>query len=153
MATCIPGSRYICYICFIVAGISCGADVNLTLATASELLGLKNFGLVCNLLYLVNSHCTMVLGQLFRMLLATTDVSFDNELQDCRPYLFMAVICTLGFILVVMLASRMKNLYLKIYGARFEKRRIGGGLLVAKSFWASHIAFVVGKCELCYEYG
>lgn len=123
MATRIPGSRYIC---FIVAGISCGADVNLTLATASELLGLKNFGLVCNLLYLVNSHCTMVLGQLFRMLLATTDVSFDNELQDRRPYWFMAAICTFGFISDVMLAARMKNLYLKIYGARFEKRRIGG---------------------------
>lgn len=132
MAMHIPGSHYIC---FIVAGISCGADVNLTLATATELFRPKNYGLVCNLLYLVSFRCARVLTQLFCMLLATKDaVPYDKEQQARLPYWFMAVICTLGFRLDVLLASRMKNLYSKIYGARVEKRRIGGGLLLAKSY-------------------
>ncbi|KAL3515008.1 hypothetical protein ACH5RR_021910 [Cinchona calisaya] len=127
MAMALPGSLYIGSI---VVGICYGVRLAVTVPTASELFGLKYYGLIYNILIL-----NLPLGSfLFSGLLA--GFLYDSEATrtegggntcigaHCYRLVFvvMAIACIVGFGLDLLLAIRTKAMYSKIYGSRKSKK-------------------------------
>uniref|UniRef100_A0A5B7A7B4 Putative transporter mch1 n=1 Tax=Davidia involucrata TaxID=16924 RepID=A0A5B7A7B4_DAVIN len=127
MAMALPGSLYIGSI---VVGICYGVRLAVTVPTASELFGLKYYGLIYNILIL-----NLPLGSfLFSGLLA----GFLYDAQATRRagggdtcigahcyrlvFVVMAVACIIGFGLDVLLAIRTKSVYSKIYASKKSKK-------------------------------
>ncbi|XP_010526802.1 PREDICTED: protein NUCLEAR FUSION DEFECTIVE 4-like [Tarenaya hassleriana] len=118
MAFAIPGSLYIGSI---LVGICYGFRLTITVPVASELFGLKYYGMLYNILIL-----NLPLGSfLFSGLLA--GYLYDAEARKAGSggntcvgahcyrlvFLIMAVACVVGFGLDMFLVTRTKNLYLK----------------------------------------
>ncbi|KVI04100.1 protein NUCLEAR FUSION DEFECTIVE 4-like [Cynara cardunculus var. scolymus] len=129
MAIAMPGSLYIGSI---VVGICYGVRLAITVPTASELFGLKYYGLIYNILIL-----NLPLGSfLFSGLLAgflydheaTTSASGGNTCIGAHCYrlvfIVMAFACAIGFALDVWLAFRTKALYNRIYTNRKSKKSL-----------------------------
>ncbi|KAL6963722.1 hypothetical protein U1Q18_034727 [Sarracenia purpurea var. burkii] len=127
MAIALPGSLYIGSI---VVGICYGIRLAITVPTASELFGLKYYGLIYNVLIL-----NLPLGSfLFSGLLAgflydaqaTSTAGGGNTCigAHCYRLVFtvMAFVCVVGFGLDVVLAIRTKNLYAKIFANKKSKK-------------------------------
>lgn len=127
MAIAMPGSLYIGSI---VVGICYGVRLAVTVPTASELFGLKCYGLIYNLLIL-----NLPLGSfLFSGLLAgflydaeaTATTGGGNTCIGAHCYrlvfIVMAFACVVGFTLDVWLAIRTKGLYSRIYMSRKSKK-------------------------------
>ncbi|KAF4356672.1 hypothetical protein CsatB_006072 [Cannabis sativa] len=127
MAIAMPGSLYIGSI---VVGICYGIRLAITVPTASELFGLKYYGLIYNILIL-----NLPLGSfLFSGLLA--GILYDMEATPmagggntcvgghCYRMVFvvMAVACIVGFGLDILLSIRTKNLYQKIQASKRSKK-------------------------------
>lgn len=127
LAMALPGSLYIGSI---VVGICYGVRLAVTVPTASELFGLKYYGLIYNILIL-----NLPLGSfLFSGLLA--GILYDSQARPvpgggttcigphCYRLVFvvMAIACIVGFGLDVLLAIRTKTLYSKIYASRKVKK-------------------------------
>ncbi|GMH02977.1 hypothetical protein Nepgr_004816 [Nepenthes gracilis] len=121
MGIAVPGCLYIGSI---LVGICYGVRLAITVPTASELFGLKNYGLVYNILIL-----NLPLGSfLFSGLLAgylydaqaTATSSGGNECYGAHCYrlcfFILAATCIVGSGLDTLLAQRTKNLYRKISG-------------------------------------
>ncbi|KAK1394884.1 Nodulin-like domain-containing protein [Heracleum sosnowskyi] len=128
MALALPGSLYIGSI---VVGICYGVRVAVTVPTASELFGLKYYGLIYNILIL-----NLPLGSfLFSGLLAgflydsqaTTTAGGGNTCLGAHCYrlvfIVMAIACVVGFGLDVLLAIRTKGVYSKIYTSKKSKKQ------------------------------
>ncbi|KAJ9550126.1 hypothetical protein OSB04_014171 [Centaurea solstitialis] len=129
MAIAMPGSLYIGAI---VVGICYGVRLAITVPTASELFGLKYYGLIYNILIL-----NLPLGSfLFSGLLAgflydheaTTTAAGGNTCIGAHCYrlvfIVMAFACVVGFGLDLWLAFRTKALYNKIYTSRKSKKSL-----------------------------
>ncbi|KAA8535999.1 hypothetical protein F0562_028477 [Nyssa sinensis] len=127
MAMALPGSLYIGSI---VVGICYGVRLAVTVPTASELFGLKYYGLIYNVLIL-----NLPLGSfLFSGLLAgflydaqaTQTAGGGNTCIGAHCYrlvfVVMAIACIIGFGLDVLLAIRTKSIYSKIYASRKSKK-------------------------------
>ncbi|KAI8533170.1 hypothetical protein RHMOL_Rhmol11G0276100 [Rhododendron molle] len=127
MAVALPGSLYIGSI---VVGICYGIRLAITVPTASELFGLKYYGLVYNVLIL-----NLPLGSfLFSGLLAgylydaqaTATTGGGNTCTGAHCYrlvfVLMSVACVIGFCLDVLLVIRTKNVYAKIYAGKKAKK-------------------------------
>lgn len=127
MAVALPGSLYIGSI---VVGVCYGVRVAVSVPTASELFGLKYFGLIYNILIL-----NLPLGSfLFSGLLAgflydaeaTPTPGGGNTCVGAHCYrlvfIIMAVACVIGFGLDVLLGIRTKKIYTKIYMSRRSKK-------------------------------
>lgn len=129
LAMALPGSLYIGSI---VVGICYGVRLAVTVPTASELFGLKYYGLIYNILIL-----NLPLGSfLFSGLLA--GILYDSQAKPvpgggttcigphCYRLVFvvMAIACIIGFGLDVLLAIRTKPLYSKIYASRKVKKAV-----------------------------
>lgn len=127
MAIAMPGSLYIGSI---VVGICYGIRLAITVPTASELFGLKYYGLIYNILIL-----NLPLGSfLFSGLLA--GILYDMEATPvagggntcvgahCYRLVFvvMAFACVVGFGLDILLSIRTKNLYNKIQASKRPKK-------------------------------
>ncbi|GLT30733.1 hypothetical protein SLA2020_055220 [Shorea laevis] len=127
MALAVPGSLYIGSI---VVGICYGFRLAVTVPTASELFGLKYYGLMYNILVL-----NLPLGSfLFSGLLA--GYLYDAEATPTAGggdtcvgahcyrlvFIIMAVTCAVGFGLDILLAIRTKNVYIKIFNNRKSKK-------------------------------
>lgn len=125
MAGGLPGSLFVGSV---VVGLCYGVRLAVTVPTASELFGLKYYGLIYNILIL-----NLPLGSfLFSGLLA--GILYDAEAAKsgggaaghtcvgahCYRLVFiiMGVACLLGFALDVLLVFRTRNLYAKIHAAR-----------------------------------
>ncbi|CAA6673500.1 unnamed protein product [Spirodela intermedia] len=125
MAAALPGSLFVGSV---VVGLCYGVRLAVTVPTASELFGLKYYGLIYNILIL-----NLPLGSfLFSGLLA--GILYDAEVAKsgggaaghtcvgahCYRLVFiiMGVACLLGFALDVLLAFRTRKLYAKIHAAR-----------------------------------
>ncbi|KAG5547766.1 hypothetical protein RHGRI_013453 [Rhododendron griersonianum] len=130
MAIALPGSLFIGSI---VVGICYGVRLAVTVPTASELFGLKHYGLIYNILIL-----NLPLGSfLFSGLLAgflydaqaNTTAGGSNTCIGAHCYrlvfLVMAFACIVGFGLDVLLAFRTKGVYARIYAG--EKSKKSGG--------------------------
>ncbi|OAY52313.1 protein NUCLEAR FUSION DEFECTIVE 4 [Manihot esculenta] len=127
MASAMPGSLYIGSI---VVGICYGVRLAVTVPTASELFGLKYYGLIYNILIL-----NLPLGSfLFSGLLAgflydaeaTPTAGGGNTCTGAHCYrlvfIIMAIACFIGFGLDVLLAIRTKKLYSKIQANKRSKK-------------------------------
>lgn len=129
LAMALPGSLYVGSI---VVGICYGVRLAVTVPTASELFGLKYYGLIYNILIL-----NLPLGSfLFSGLLAgflydaeATQVAGGGNTcvgAHCYRLVFivMAVACAVGFGLDVLLSIRTRGLYSRIYASRRSKKII-----------------------------
>lgn len=127
MAMALPGSLYFGSI---IVGICYGVRLAITVPTASELFGLKYYGLIYNILIL-----NLPLGSfLFSGLLAgflydaqaTRTAGGGNTCIGAHCYrlvfVVMAIACIVGFGLDVLLAIRTKVVYSKIYASRKSKK-------------------------------
>lgn len=127
MAVALPGSLYIGSI---VVGICYGIRLAITVPTASELFGLKYYGLIYNVLIL-----NLPLGSfLFSGLLAgylydaqaTTTSGGGNTCTGAHCYrlvfVLMSVASIIGFGLDILLVIRTKNIYAKIYASKKLKK-------------------------------
>ncbi|MCL7023015.1 hypothetical protein MKW94_011232 [Papaver nudicaule] len=127
LAVALPGSLYIGSI---VVGICYGVRLAVTVPTASELFGLKYYGLIYNILIL-----NLPLGSfLFSGLLA--GLLYDSQATKTEGggntcvgahcfrlvFLIMALACVVGFGLDVLLAFRTKNLYKKIQASKKSRK-------------------------------
>ncbi|KAM7258134.1 hypothetical protein ACFE04_013875 [Oxalis oulophora] len=132
LAMAVPGSLYIGSI---IIGVCYGVRLAITVPTASELFGLKYYGLIYNILVL-----NLPLGSfLFSGLLAgflydaeATPVPGGGNVcygAHCFRLVFiiMAGACVVGFGLDLLLALRTKKLYKKIYASRRSKKSSSNG--------------------------
>ncbi|XP_055807964.1 protein NUCLEAR FUSION DEFECTIVE 4-like [Solanum dulcamara] len=127
MAMAMPGSLYIGSI---VVGICYGVRLAVTVPTASELFGLKYYGLIYNVLILNLPLGSFLFSGLLAGLLydaqATKIASGGNTCIGAHCYrlvfIVMAVACIVGFGLDVLLSIRTRSLYSKIYASRKSKK-------------------------------
>ncbi|KAJ0966992.1 hypothetical protein J5N97_023909 [Dioscorea zingiberensis] len=129
MAVALPGSLYIGSI---IVGICYGVRLAITVPMASELFGLKYYGLIYNIIIL-----NLPLGSfLFSGLLAgflydaqaTKTPSGANTCVGAHCYrlvfVIMAFACVVGFGLDVLLAFRTKKVYLRIHSKKMSKKSL-----------------------------
>ncbi|GAV90458.1 Nodulin-like domain-containing protein [Cephalotus follicularis] len=127
MALALPGSLYIGSI---VVGICYGVRLAITVPTASELFGLKYYGLVYNVLVLNLPLGSLLFSGLLAGYLydaqATTTAGGGNTCVGAHCYrlvfIIMAIACVIGFVLDVLLSIRTKSLYKKMYTSRKLKK-------------------------------
>lgn len=127
MAMAIPGSLYIGSI---VVGICYGVRLAVTVPTASELFGLKYYGLIYSVLILNLPLGSFLFSGLLAGLLydaqATKTASGGNTCIGAHCYrlvfIVMAIACIVGFGLDVLLSIRTRSLYSKIYASRKSKK-------------------------------
>ncbi|KAH0720554.1 hypothetical protein KY284_005584 [Solanum tuberosum] len=127
MAMAMPGSLYIGSI---VVGICYGVRLAVTVPTASELFGLKYYGLIYNVLILNLPLGSFLFSGLLAGLLydaqATKTASGGNTCIGAHCYrlvfIVMAIACVVGFGLDVLLSIRTRSLYSKIYASRKSKK-------------------------------
>jgi len=124
MALALPGSLYIGSI---LVGICYGVRLTITVAVASELFGLKYYGLLYNILILnlpLGSFLFsgLLAGYLYDAQAARSPAAGGNTCVGPHCYflvfLIMALACVIGFGLDVLLAIRTKKVYSKIYTDR-----------------------------------
>ncbi|KAF2322745.1 hypothetical protein GH714_030103 [Hevea brasiliensis] len=127
MAIAMPGSLYIGSI---VVGICYGVRLAVTVPTASELFGLKYYGLIYNILILNLPLGSLLFSGLLAGLLydaeATPIPGGGNTCVGAHCYravfIIMAISCVIGFGLDVLLAIRTKQLYSKIQASKRSKK-------------------------------
>ncbi|KAK5843784.1 protein NUCLEAR FUSION DEFECTIVE 4-like [Gossypium arboreum] len=123
MALALPGSLYIGSI---LVGICYGVRLTITVPVASELFGLKYYGLLYNILIL-----NLPLGSfLFSGLLAGYLYDAQATVVDgggntcvgaqcyCLVFVIMALTCVVGLGLDVLLAVRTRNVYVRIHESK-----------------------------------
>ncbi|XP_057966504.1 protein NUCLEAR FUSION DEFECTIVE 4-like [Malania oleifera] len=130
MAMALPGSLYIGSV---IVGVCYGVRLAVTVPTASELFGLKYYGLIYNILIL-----NLPLGSfLFSGLLA--GFLYDSQATQtagggntcigphCYRLVFvvMAIACIVGFGFDILLAIRTTKLYSKIYASKRSRKSNG----------------------------
>lgn len=131
MAMAIPGSLYVGST---VVGICYGVRLAVTVPTASELFGLKYYGLIYNILILNLPLGSFLFSGLLAGLLydaqATKTAGGGNTCVGAQCYrmvfVVMAIVCIIGFSLDVLLSVRTKSIYSKIYAARKSKKSFNG---------------------------
>ncbi|KAI4299871.1 hypothetical protein L6164_033292 [Bauhinia variegata] len=131
MAMAMPGSLYIGSI---VVGICYGVRLAITVPTASELFGLKSYGLIYNILILNLPFGSFLFSGLLAGILydmeATTTEGGGNTCIGAHCYRLVFVImtgaCVLGFFLDILLSVRTKNIYANISMSKKSKKPSGG---------------------------
>ncbi|RDX95812.1 Protein NUCLEAR FUSION DEFECTIVE 4, partial [Mucuna pruriens] len=116
MAMAMPGSLYIGSI---VVGICYGVRLAITVPTASELFGLKYYGLIYNILILNLPLGSFLFSGLLAGILydmeATTTAGGGNTCVGAHCYrlvfIIMTVACVVGFFLDILLSIRTKKVY------------------------------------------
>ncbi|XP_061342139.1 protein NUCLEAR FUSION DEFECTIVE 4-like [Gastrolobium bilobum] len=130
MAMAMPGSLYIGSI---VVGICYGVRLAITVPTASELFGLKYYGLIYNILILNLPLGSFLFSGLLAGLLydmeATATEGGGNTCVGGHCYRLVFIImsgaCVVGFFLDILLSIRTKNVYNKIYMSKKSKKSLG----------------------------
>ncbi|KAG8368105.1 hypothetical protein BUALT_Bualt15G0010600 [Buddleja alternifolia] len=128
-AMAMPGSLYIGSI---VVGICYGVRLAVTVPTASELFGLKYYGLIYNILILNLPLGSLLFSGLLAGFLydaeATRTASGGNMCigSHCYRLVFvvMAIACVIGFGLDILLSIRTKSIYSKIHVSRRSKKHL-----------------------------
>ncbi|CAM0952690.1 unnamed protein product [Alopecurus aequalis] len=128
MALGMPGSLFVGSV---VVGICYGVRLAVTVPTASELFGLKYYGLIYNILILNLPLGSFLFSGLLAGLLydaqATSTPGGGNTCVGAHCYRgvfsVMAVACVVGFGLDVLLSIRTKRVYAKIHEAKKASSR------------------------------
>ncbi|OMO92834.1 Nodulin-like protein [Corchorus olitorius] len=129
MALAMPGSLYIGSI---VVGICYGVRLAVTVPLASELFGLKYYGLIYNILILNLPIGSFLFSGLLAGYLydaqATPTPGGGNTCVGAHCYrlvfIIMAIASVIGFGLDVLLAFRTKSIYKKIFNSRKSKKSL-----------------------------
>ncbi|XWS40179.1 hypothetical protein CRYUN_Cryun18bG0118200 [Craigia yunnanensis] len=129
MALAVPGCLYIGSI---VVGICYGVRIAVTVPIASELFGLKYYGLLYNILILNLPIGSFLFSGLLAGYLydaqATPTPGGGNTCVGSHCYrlvfIIMAIASVIGFGLDVLLAIRTKNIYTKIFTSRKSKKSL-----------------------------
>lgn len=116
MALALPGSLYIGSI---LVGICYGVRLTITVAVASELFGLKFYGLLYNILILNLPLGSFLFSGLLAGYLYDAQATASGDGSNtcvgahcyCLVFLIMAVTCIVGFGLDMLLTIRTKNVY------------------------------------------
>ncbi|KAI4297749.1 hypothetical protein L6164_037620 [Bauhinia variegata] len=127
MAMALPGSLYIGSI---VVGICYGVRLAITVPTASELFGLKYYGLIYNILILNLPFGSFLFSGLLAGILydmeATATAGGGNTCVGAHCYrlvfIIMAGACIVGFLLDILLSFRVKKIYTKISMSKKSKK-------------------------------
>lgn len=127
MAVALPGSLYVGSI---VVGICYGVRLAVSVPTASELFGLKYFGLIYNILILnLPLGSFLFSGLLAGLLYDAQAIPTPGGGNTCvgahcyrNVFIIMAIACVVGFGLDVLLAIRTKKVYTKICTSRKQKK-------------------------------
>ncbi|KAK7352031.1 hypothetical protein VNO80_17447 [Phaseolus coccineus] len=127
LAMAMPGSLYIGSI---MVGICYGVRLAITVPTASELFGLKYYGLIYNILILNLPLGSFLFSGLLAGILydmeATTITGGGNTCVGARCYrlvfIVMTAACVVGFFLDVLLSYRTKMVYNKISLSKNSKK-------------------------------
>ncbi|XP_022985694.1 protein NUCLEAR FUSION DEFECTIVE 4-like [Cucurbita maxima] len=127
MAMAMPGSLYIGSV---IVGICYGIRLSITVPTASELFGLKYYGLIYNILILnlpIGSFLFsgLLAGFLYDMEATPTEGGGNTCIGGhCYRIVFvvMALACGIGLGLDIWLAYRTKGLYSKLKGNKRSKK-------------------------------
>ncbi|XP_074298668.1 protein NUCLEAR FUSION DEFECTIVE 4-like [Silene latifolia] len=131
MAMALPGSLYIGSV---IVGLCYGVRLAITVPTASELFGLKYYGLIYNILILNLPLGSFLFSGLLAGLLydaqATVTPSGGNECYGPHCYrlcfLVMAGACLFGCALDVLMGIRTRDLYRKISASKRSKLVVNG---------------------------
>ncbi|XP_010941299.1 protein NUCLEAR FUSION DEFECTIVE 4 [Elaeis guineensis] len=131
MALALPGSLYVGSI---VVGLCYGVRVAVSVPTASELFGLKYYGLMYNILILNLPLGSFLFSGLLAGLLydsqATKTAGGGNTCVGAHCYrlvfVIMAIACLIGFGLDVLLALRTRKVYLKIHHSKKSRKTAAG---------------------------
>ncbi|XP_021775572.1 protein NUCLEAR FUSION DEFECTIVE 4-like [Chenopodium quinoa] len=131
MAMAVPWSLYFGAV---IVGLCYGVRLAITVPTASELFGLKYYGLIYNILILNLPLGSFLFSGLLAGLLydaeATITPSGGNECYGAHCYrlcyLVMGVACLIGCALDVLMASRTKVLYKTIAASKRSKSVVKG---------------------------
>ena len=123
----LPGSLYVGSI---VVGICYGVRLAITVPTASELFGLKYYGLIYNILILNLPLGSFLFSGLLAGILydmeATTTAGGGNTCvgAHCYRLVFIVMIgaCIVGFCLDILLLMRTKELYTKISASKKSRK-------------------------------
>ncbi|KAM3743413.1 hypothetical protein ACB098_07G143500 [Castanea mollissima] len=127
LALAVPGSLYIGSI---LVGICYGIRIAISVPTASELFGLKYYGLIYNILILNLPLGSFLFSGLLAGILydmeATPTAGGGNTCVGAHCYrttfVVMAVACIIGFGLDILLSIRTKAVYTKIYASKKSKK-------------------------------
>ncbi|PHT41890.1 hypothetical protein CQW23_20744 [Capsicum baccatum] len=127
LAMAMPGSLYIGSS---IVGICYGVRLAISVPAASELFGLKYYGLIYNVLILNLPLGSFLFSGLLAGLLydaqATKTADGGNTCVGAHCYrlvfIVMSIACIVGFALDILLSIRTKNLYAKIYASRKAKK-------------------------------
>ncbi|KAK4562287.1 hypothetical protein RGQ29_004955 [Quercus rubra] len=127
LALALPGSLYIGSI---LVGICYGIRIAISVPTASELFGLKYYGLIYNILILNLPLGSFLFSGLLAGILydmeATPTAGGGNTCVGAHCYrttfVVMAVACIIGFGLDILLSIRTKAIYTKIYASKKSKK-------------------------------
>lgn len=127
MAFGMPGSLFVGSV---VVGVCYGVRLAVTVPTASELFGLKYYGLIYNILILNLPLGSFLFSGLLAGLLydaeATKVPGGGNTCSGAHCYrlvfVVMAAACVVGFGLDVLLSLRTRRVYAKIHQAKRAKR-------------------------------
>ncbi|KAI5388030.1 protein NUCLEAR FUSION DEFECTIVE 4 [Lathyrus oleraceus] len=130
LALAMPGSLYIGSI---IVGICYGVRLAVTVPTASELFGLKYYGLIYNILILNLPLGSFLFSGLLAGILydmeATTTEGGGNTCVGGHCYrlvfIVMAGACVVGFFLDILLSLRTKTVYNKICMSKRSKKSSG----------------------------
>ncbi|CAJ1933740.1 unnamed protein product [Sphenostylis stenocarpa] len=129
LAMAMPGSLYIGSI---LVGICYGVRLAITVPTASELFGLKYYGLIYNILILNLPLGSFLFSGLLAGILydkeATTTDGGGNTCVGGHCYRLVFIImtgaCIVGFFLDILLSIRTKNIYTKIAMSKKPKKSL-----------------------------
>ncbi|CAN4112544.1 unnamed protein product [Withania somnifera] len=127
LAMAMPGSLYIGSS---IVGICYGVRLAISVPSASELFGLKYYGLIYNVLILNLPLGSFLFSGLLAGLLydaqATKTADGGNTCSGAHCYrlvfIVMSIACIVGFGLDILLSIRTKSLYAKIYASRKAKK-------------------------------
>ena len=129
LALAVPGCLYIGSI---VVGICYGIRLAITVPTASELFGLKYYGLIYNILILNLPIGSLLFSGLLAGILydmeATATPGGGNTCVGAHCYrivfVVMAVACIIGFVLDIVLSIRTKAVYTKIFASKKSRKSL-----------------------------
>ncbi|KAH7430609.1 hypothetical protein KP509_08G005600 [Ceratopteris richardii] len=124
----VPGSLYIASS---IVGLCQGVQIAATVPTVSEVFGLKHFGILYNFIILADPvgsllFSTFLAGSIYDAELikeyGSAAAVYDTACTGAHcfrlTFLLLAVICTAGVVLSIILTVRLKPVYVTLYGTQ-----------------------------------
>lgn len=110
------------YIATAMVGVCYGVQYSAMIPTASELFGLKNFGVIYNFMMIGNPLGALLFSSFFAGLVYDTEAAKQGSSSTCLgpdcfrlTFLVLSGICGLGTLLSTILSIRIRPVYKTLY--------------------------------------